>query len=185
MTNCSLSSRELQISLVSHGVRECREIYGVKNVISVRKLDAFFFCRIPVGGWNAFYVGICFCFPVPAGIPGEVWLRELRCGGNELSKDLLLPSSYQLVEYCRFFVWLENTLAVTIKPKGYPVVVCAWEGNNIEQSVIPLFGWFRSLTILMSNNFIQIVGTRRGISGAWEPGTGWNIHAFTARLAWL
>lgn len=26
-------------------------------------------------------MGICFCFPVPAGIPGEVWIRQLHCRG--------------------------------------------------------------------------------------------------------
>lgn len=26
-------------------------------------------------------MGICFCFPVPAGIPGEVWIHQLHCRG--------------------------------------------------------------------------------------------------------
>lgn len=81
---------------LSHGaktLRECGEIYGVKNAISLSKIDAFISCRTSVGGWNAFYVGICFCFPVPAGIPGEVWLRELRCGGTNFQRDFLIPCS--------------------------------------------------------------------------------------------
>lgn len=62
-------------------VRVCKEIYGVKNAIFLHPDGIFLFRRTPVDGWNAFDAGICFCFPVPAGIPGEVWLHSLHGGG--------------------------------------------------------------------------------------------------------
>lgn len=73
---------KFHLSHVVKTLRECREIYAVKNALSIRVIEGFLSRRTPVVGWNAFDVGICFCFPVPAGIPGEVWLRELLGGGT-------------------------------------------------------------------------------------------------------